>query len=108
MKFISINKWSVSNYQKLKKIWNENPIVSLEIGEMSSYDDMVSFLIDEKDEFAFAVLSELAEKNNISLESLEKIFYTGNFSCQMAVCTNKNLSQSLKYECAKICNPTKP
>ena len=104
MKYISINKWPVSNYQKLKRIWYENSIVSLEVGEMSFYDDMVSFLINEKDEFAFAILSELAEKDNVHVEILEKIFYTGNLSCQMAVCKNKNLPQSLKYECMKICN----
>ncbi|MDO1510169.1 MULTISPECIES: hypothetical protein [unclassified Neisseria] len=104
MKYISINKWPVSNYQKLKRIWNENSIVSLEVGEISFYDDMVSFLINEKDEFAFAILSELAEKDNVPVEILEKIFYTGNLSCQMSVCKNKNLPHSLKYECMKICN----
>lgn len=72
MKYISINKWPLPNYQKLKMIWNKNSIVSLEVKKMPSYDDMISFLINEKDEFALAILSELAEKDNIQAESLEK------------------------------------
>ena len=103
MKYIYINQWPVSNYQELKRIWNESSIVSLDVGEIPFYEDMVSFLINEQDEFAFAILSELAEKDNISAESLEKIFYTGNLSCQMAVCKNKSLPDSLKCECNELC-----
>lgn len=104
MKCISINKWPLPNYQKLKMIWNKNSIVSLEVKKMPYYDDMISFLINEKDEFALAILSELAEKDNIQAESLEKIFSTGNLSCQMSVCKNKNLPDSLKNKCMTICN----
>jgi hypothetical protein len=103
MKYIYINQWPVSNYQELKRIWNESSIVSLDVGEIPFYEDMVSFLINEQDEFAFAILSELAEKDNISAESLEKIFYTGNLSCQMSVCKNKSLPDSLKCECNELC-----
>ena len=102
MKTIIIDTWPIPSYQELKNIWHNNPTVILDVYELSDYTDIVSFLIQDKDEFSFAILSELAEKTNFPKELLETVYYEGDLGCKMSVCYSKNLPSSLQEACSNL------
>jgi hypothetical protein len=66
----------------------------------SEIEAMVSFLLQKiPREFAFVLLSDLAEDSPIRADLLERIFNTGDESCQVSVCLRSDLSRRLEEEC---------
>jgi hypothetical protein len=63
-------------------------------------ETMVTFLLRKiPREFAFVLLSDLAEDRPMRADLLEQIFDTGNESCQVSVCLRSDLDERLEEKC---------
>lgn len=68
-------------------------------------ETMVAFLLGKVPrEFAFVLLSDLAEDFPIRTDLLEQIFDTGDESCQVSICLRSDLDERLEEKCRNSTN----
>jgi hypothetical protein len=96
-------------YLNFVKLWDENNNVSLVMPEKLSENeirDLFAFLFsDLPNEFAFSVLSNLAEMKNTPMDLLEALFDRGDTGCNVTICLRSDLSGNLIERCQSSLDP---
>lgn len=100
---------SVAEFDVLSKRWSSSANVDLEINrpnDKKALETLFRFLLDRlPNALAFAVLSDLAECENVDDALLAELFRKGDTACRVSICLRDELSVELHQLCTASDDP---
>lgn len=92
-------------FKQQKRIWdsrrrNVNINIPEDLSE-TEVEQLFEFLLSTlPNDFAFWVLEDIAESNDVPMSLLERLFDYGDTGCNVTICLKDNLSPELLSKCA--------
>ena len=102
MKKLIADKHSILNkFKDLSREWSSSNYISLEtVVEPDEVPEVLASLLPQlPNELADCIMSDLAQMQGLSEESLQLIFDNGDVGCRVAIALRNDLSDSLRQLC---------
>src|SRR5688572_18217456 len=97
------------SFEILANTWKTNGHISLIIPEdlnATDINNIFDFLLKRlPDDFAFFILANMAELENIQIELLERLFDYGDTGCNVSICLRTDLNDKLVKKCRDSKDP---